>query len=56
MKYYKIIIEEIVKTEENKYPEKTEIFTQIIQEEQMTKGLYLGIIKAVNDLPPYTNA
>ncbi len=51
--YFKVIIEQYEEIEGERYPNKTEIFTQIVAEDDMTKGRYLGIIKAVNDLPAY---
>jgi hypothetical protein len=49
-KEYKITItiEELKYTVENKYPDKKEIFTQVVNDEDMTKGRLLNIINAVN--------
>lgn len=50
MKEYKIIIEKVEHKEGEKYPNKTEIFTQILPDLDTIDTRLLKIIKAVNDI------
>lgn len=47
-KEYKITIEELTYQENNKYPDKKEIFTQVIKDGGFDLS---GIVKAVNNFP-----